>query len=297
MCGAAGTQYRLNPRQFWNTTRDVDLQPSGYQFRAGAQGVHPPLLAIWHCAACRFTAEATDFQAPLKGVLIRLDTVAAWLKEAAATDAAYRQTLATLSEGIRLSSVDFFQAFKLHLLALRIWELIGRNVKQDYLVQAKYSLLLAWLYRDLGTVEGARQQTAAPLEKLLGALRPLWPDVPATEEAALRRAIAYYEASLAITTFLKDPMNEVLALHRIARIQIKLQEWNPAREELRRATIQARAAAAEIRQRLAIRGIAPGREEVTGPAREELVDRERRLMAYVDDEGRLTDLIREKRGS
>ncbi len=295
MCGLAGVQYRLNPRQFWNSGREVDLQPSGYQFRAGAQGVHPPLLAMWHCTGCRFTAEAADFQAPLKGVLVRLDSVAAWLKEAASTEVAYRVTLEKLCDGIQLASLGFYQAFKLHLLALRIWDFIGSKVKQDYLTQAKYCMLVAWLYRDMGTVDGAREQTAAQLDRLFGELRGVWPALPVTEEAALRQAIAYYEASLAIATFSKDPMSEVSALQRIGRIQIKLKEWGPAREHLRRSTIQAREAAAEIHQRLAFRGNTPGREEVTGTAREELVDRERRLLAFVDDEQRLSELIREKR--
>jgi hypothetical protein len=294
MCGLVGTQYRLNPRQFWHTHRDVDLQPSGYQFRAGAQGVHPPLLAMWHCTGCRFTAESADFQAPLKGVLIRLDSVASWVKEAASTEAAFRVTLEKLGEGIQLASLNFYQAMKLHLLALRIWDFIGSRVKQDYLTQAKYSMLLAWLYRDMGTVDGARPQTAAQLDRLIAELRGVWPALPATEEAALRQAIGYYEASLAITTFSKDPMNEVSALQRIGRIQIKLAEWGRARENLRRSTMQARAAATEIRQQLAVRGNQAGRVEVTGSAREELVDRERRLLAFVDDEQRLSDLIREQ---
>ncbi len=297
MCSRSGVQYRLNPRQFWHTSRDVDLQPGGYRFRGLAEGVHPPLLAMWHCKGCCFTAEVGDFQTPLKDVLIRTDTVAFALKERARADNKFRRVLETLQADIRLEAIDFYQAIKLHLLAFRIWDEIGGMVKQDYLTQAKYSLLLAWLYRDLQTVDPMRDQTVARLANLNADLQLVWPDLPATEEAALRKTIGYYEDSLAISTFSKDPMNEVTALHRTGRIQMKLGEYAPAWETFRRSTIRAQMAAVEIRHQLAIRGHMPGRDEVTGVEREALVDRERRLVSIMNDEGRLIDDIRERLGS
>lgn len=291
MCGLSGSQYRLNPRQYWHTSREVDLQPSGYRCRGVAESVHPPLLAMWHCTGCFFTAQAADFQDPLKGVLIRTDTVASSLKERARTDAGFRRLIETLRADVRLDEINFYQAIKLHLLAYWIWDEIGRMVKQDYLTQASYVLQLAWLYRDLQTVDPARAQTVARLEQLFVDVRRDWPEVPATEEASLRKALSYYEDSLSISTFSKDAMNEVTALHRIGRIQMQLKEYRPARETFRRSTIRAQVASAEIRQQLGIRGNMPGREEVTGAAREALVDRERKLSTIMNDESRLTDTI------
>ena len=293
MCGQSGVQFRLSPRQFWNTGRDVDLQPNGYRFRGVAKATHPPLLAMWHCAACSFTAESGEFQDPLKGVLIRPETVAFALKERVRNDSGYRKVVESLHADVCLDAMDFYQAVKLHLLALRIWDEIGGMVKQDYLTQAKYSLLLAWLYRDLQVVDSARAQTAVRLERLFAELRPVWPDLPATETAALHRAIRHYENSLGISTFIKDPINEVTALHRIGRIQMKMGEYGPARESFRRSTILSRSTATEIRRQLAVRGRAPGREEVTGAAREALIDREQRLSLILADEERLTEAIRE----
>ena len=170
-------------------------------------------------------------------------------------------------------------------------------VKQDYLAQAKYSLLLAWLYRDLQSVDPARAQTVARLAQLNADLQRDWPDLPTTEVVALRKAIGYYESWLAISTFSKDPMNEITALHRIGRIQMKMGAFAPARETFRKSTTRAQIAAAEIRQQLAIRGNMPGREEeVTGTAREALVDRGRRLETIMNDEGRLMDTIRDALG-
>lgn len=298
MCGLPGIQYRLNPRQFWHTNRDVDLQPNGYRFRSVTKMIYPPLLAMWHCNGCYFTAQAGDFQDPLKNVLIRADTVAFALKERARTDTGFRRLIEKLHADIHLEALDFYQAIKLHLLACRIWDEIGGMVKQDYLTQASYSLLLAWLYRDLQTVDPAREQTVAQLERLNDDLRRDWPDLPATETEALRKAMQYYDDSLAISTFSKDPMNEVTALHRIGRIQMKMGEYRSARETFRKSTIRAQTAAAEYRQQLAIRGNMPGgAEEVTGTAREALLDRERRLMSILNDESRLTDMIMDALGT
>lgn len=294
MCGRSGVQYRLNPRQYWHTSRDLDLQPNGYRFRGTGVGVHPPLLAMWHCQACFFTAENTDYQAPLKDVLIRPDTVAFGLKERARTDPGFRRVVETLHAELHLEALDFYQSIKLHLLACLIWDEIGKMVKQDYLMQAKYSLLLAWIYRDMQTVDPARAQNVARLKLLQADLQRDWPGLLVNEAAALHKAIGYYEDSLAITTFCKDPMNEVAALHRLGRIQMKLGQFGLARETFRKSTIRAQTASVEIRQQLAIRGSMPGREEVTGPAREALIDRERRLASIMLDEGRLTDTIREE---
>ena len=293
MCGLAGTQYRLNPRQYWHTGREVDLQPIGYRFRDVAKGVHPPLLAMWHCMGCYFTAEAVDFQAPLKDVLIRTDTVAFALKELARTDSHFDRVIQTLHAGVYLDVVDFFQAVKLHILAFRIWDEIGGMVKQDYLTQAKYCLLLGWLYRDLQAMKATQAATLVRVEQLTAELQHDWPGLPVTEEAALRKAINYYEDSLAINTFSKDPINEVMALHRIGRLQMKLGEYLPARETFRRSTIQAQAAARAIHRQLGFRGNSPGREELTGAAREAAVDRGRRLESIINDEGRLSDTIRD----
>ena len=293
MCGLSGFQYRLSPRQFWNTSRDVDLQPSGYRFRGLAEAVHPPLLAMWHCMGCCFTAEATDFLDPLKGVLIRTDTVAFALKERARTDHGFRRVVEALHADVRLEALDFYQAFKLHHLAYLIWDEIGGMVKQDYLEQAKYSLLLAWLYRDLQTVDPARAQTEARLEKLNADLQRDWPGMLTSEDAALRKAISYYDESLAISTFSKDAMNEVTALHRIGRIQMKMGDLGAARETFRKSTTRAQMASVEIRQQLAVRGNMPGRAEVTGTAREALIDRQRRLESIMNDESRLTETIRD----
>ena len=291
MCALAGVQYRLNPRQFWNTNREVDLQPTGYRFR-GQEGVHPPLLAMWHCSGCYFTAEAGDFQNPLEGVLIRPETVAFALKERMRTDVGFRRVVDMLRAGIRLESANFVQAFKLHLLAFKIWDAIGAMVKQDYLKQAKYSLLLAWLYRDLQTADPARAQTVAQLELLHATLQRDWPDVPKTETAALQKAVTYYDESLSISTFAKDPMNEIMTHHRIGRIQMKMGQFVAARDIFRKNTILAQAIAVQARQQLANRGSLPGREEVTGAAREALVDRQRKLESLMVDESRLADTLR-----
>ena len=293
MCGLSGLQYRLNPRQYWHTSRDLDLQPNGYRFRGAAAGIHPPLLAMWHCNGCSFTAENSDFQAPLKDVLIRADTVAFGLKERARTDPGFRRVIETLHADIHQDALDFYQSIKLHLLAFLLWDEIGNMVKKDYLTQAKYSLLLAWLYRDMQAVDPVREQTVARLEVLFADLQRDWPGVLVSETAALHKAVEYYEASLSITTFCKDAMNEVTALHRLGRIQMKLKDLRVARDTFRKSTIRAQTASVEIRHQLAIRGNTPGREEVTGAAREALIDRERRLASIILDESRLTDILRD----
>ena len=293
MCGLSSMQYRLNPRQYWHTSRDLDLQPNGYRFRGVAVEVHPPLLAMWHCNSCYFTAENNDFQAPLKDVLIRSDTVSFGLRERARTDPAFHRVIEALHADLHLDALDFYQSIKLHLLAFLIWDEIGNMVKKDYLTQAKYSLQLAWLYRDMQAVDPVREQTVARLEVLFAELQPDWPGLLKSETAALQKAIDYYEASLAISTFCKDAMNEVTALHRLGRIQMKLKDLRVARDTFRKSTIRAQTASVEIRQQLAIRAGMPGREEVTGTAREALIDRERRLASIILDESRLTDLLRE----
>jgi uncharacterized protein (DUF2225 family) len=287
LCGVIGVQYRLNPRLYWYNGRDIDLQPRDYRCRKGMEGIHPPLFALWHCTNCRFTAEHTCYTTPLKDILIRADTVASRLNEAVRSDGHYRTVCEVLSGRVVLDAPDFFQAIRLHLLAIAVWDQIGEMVRQDYSTQARYSLLLAWIYRDMAVLDPQREQTAARLTGLKAILAEHGPTLPMTEEEALRKAAACYEASLDISNFVKDAVHEATALNRLARIQIKLGELRAAYETLRRGTVSARAAITGIRRQLTSdAGRTPGAE------REKLVEQDRRLEALLEDEGRLAEMIR-----
>jgi hypothetical protein len=288
LCKTTGSQFRLNPGMFWYGAREVDLQPSDYHCRQGMEGVYPPLFAMWHCAACCFTAEQAHFLAPLEGVLIRLDTVASRINAARQNDACFGAVTARLSESVDASNPTMLQGVKLHLLAIWIWEFIGKMVRQDYMTQARYCLFLAWLHRDMKALDNRPEQTAEGLAGLAAALQPFWPDFPADETAALRSALAYYEATLAISNFSKDPVNETTVMQRIGRIQIKLREFDRAYEMLRRTLFATRRAAAEV-----------ARDSSSGDAADKPAgaEQKRRLATVAEECERLMEIVREsKRG-
>lgn len=289
MCGVEGVQYRLNPRMFWYEARDVDLKPCVLRTRRDMDGIHPPLYAIWHCPACRFTAEQAVYTAPLKGVLIRPETVAGHLSEARQDGSDFGAIVDVLSEGVELAKPDFFQTVKLHLLAVHVWDRIGSLVGRDYTAQARYCLLLAWLFRDAQLMDDAPARTSVRLQALFAFLRSVWPNAPLDEGAALERAVAYYEETLdAGSGLAKDPAAEADILQRIGRIRVKQGQADRARELLLRSIAGARAAAIEARRRLTAGKVADERE------RERLVDQERKLATAVAEGEKLVETLVEK---
>jgi hypothetical protein len=156
------------------------------------------------------------------------------------------------------------------------------------MTQARYCLFLAWLHRDMKALDNRPEQTAEGLAGLAAALQPFWPDFPADETAALRSALAYYEATLAISNFSKDPVNETTVMQRIGRIQIKLREFDRAYEMLRRTLFATRRAAAEV-----------ARDSSSGDAADKPAgaEQKRRLATVAEECERLMEIVREsKRG-
>lgn len=291
MCGAVNEQYRLNPRVFWYDTRSVDLQPRQLQARVDLQGCEPPLLEMWHCPSCYFTADHQHFPNPMKDVLIRIETIVDGLRDLQERDSTYRACVRLLSEGIVLTEPSYSQALQLTLLAIYMWDRIGGMVKQSYGMQAHYCMMLGWLLRDRQELDHHPQKTNEALHHWRKELATYWPEMPLTEEAALKMAIGYYEQSLGISSFVRSPVREATALQRVALIRIALGDALAAREVLLECLTKAQAAKKEIMDALRQNRKAAS---MGGDERQTMVEDERKLTHLIDDNQRLLSDMRDQ---
>lgn len=291
MCGTTSEQYRINPRLFWHQALDIDLQPRNFQTLKGMESQHPPLYYMWHCPACHFTAGYKYFSDPLKDVAIRVDMVSQRLRETYKNNPAFKALTDKLSENITPHDADFFQAIKLHLLAIQMLTVIEKMVKQNFLNLGRYFLRLGWLHRDLQ--ERPEQYTAlnAPLTELHTTLRAWWPDIPDGEASALKQAAEYYSRTLEDSHLLKTPVDKINVHQLIGRIHIKLGDPIRAREILMESIDHSRRLKTQVDEELKADS---GRLSQMDPGqRGELVSQSRRLGTLADDAQILMERIRE----
>ena len=291
ICGATSEQYRINPRLFWHQALDLDLQPRNFQTLKDMESQHPPLYYMWHCPACHFTAGYKYFSDPLKDVAIRVEMVSQRLRETYKNDPAFKAVIDQLSENITLHQMDFVQAIKLHLLAIRILVVIENMVKHNFLNLGRYFLRLGWLHRDLSERPEQLAAARSALNDLHTSLQPFWPGLPDSETTALTQAAEYYTRTLEDSRLLKTPVDKINVHQLIGRIHIKLNNSIRAREILMESIDHARQLKMQVDGQLKADS---GRISELDPAqRGELVSQSRRLGTLADDAQMLMEKIKD----
>ncbi len=93
---------------------------------------------------------------------------------------------------------------------------------------ARYSLRLAWLYRDVSENPLLKDTIDKKLPKLISIISKKWPEIPGNEKQALKMALKYYQISLEKSYTVKSSLDEITIILLIIRIYIAIEENHSA---------------------------------------------------------------------
>jgi len=228
VCLKSHIQYQLKSRLVWERDRDIDLQPRQFYWtRKGLEHIHPPLYYMWHCPYCHFTAGHKLYSNPVQNCSISPEKFRAAVQALSGEDYKSIYVLQALSSKIDFETLDFYQSIKLHLLAVYIHSAIESLIHKDAMNIGRYSLRLAWLYRDLDQ-QTDKQDVWDQLEELHKDIMEYWPTIPINEELALQMAVTAYTTSFDKSTAIETAIDGVNILQLIGRIHIKLKNYKEA---------------------------------------------------------------------
>jgi hypothetical protein len=294
MCGHAQTQYRLNPRMYWNNELDMDRKPSAFQCLKGLQGLYPPLYELWHCPKCHFTTHNRTFPDPLKNVFIEKGLVQRHLAEAAKPGTAFSRVCEILGANQDIDRVDFESAVRCALLAVYFDTFIVALLRQGYASLARSCLRLAWLQRDWKAMDPDYEAAIKVFNGMIDTLAADWPDIPRTENDALELACVHYEAALSENSVDNDPTESASILMHLARICLQRGEAGEAANHL----ANCRRDAIEEQNRITAAMHEDDRRRLLSEdERGKLVSASRRLKTMIDDCGDLQAEIRRLQGT
>ena len=226
--------FAFKNRLFVERERDIDLRPTVLQWSVrGFEKYHPPLYYIFHCKRCHFAAGMNHFHDPLGEAGISVKKFRSAVKQAHANVPAVRKTVKLLGDVVTdLREIDFFDAIRLHLLAIYNFHLVPDALNNDSLNLGRYCNRLAWLYRDLTERPNEMRSVEPKLSILFQKLASLWPEAPQNETSAQEMSVSFYERALTNSAAVKSSKNEIDIILLIARIFLKLEDINNSRKYL-----------------------------------------------------------------
>jgi len=236
VCGGYETHYRLKTHLFVEQGRDIDLRPLKILRKGeGLEGYFPVLYYIWYCDKCHFASSYSLYENPNKVINIEKETFKKKIIDTYNKNTKFKNVINKLSTGINKDDPDFFQALKLHLLAIYNLLLFDKIVNKESIILGKYSLRLAWLFHDILNNDKFRSLYERDIKSLINEIKNDWPSVPENEELALKNAVNYYYTSLIKSVEIETPIDEVNIALLIARIHLKLMQINEARVFIERS--------------------------------------------------------------
>ncbi len=201
----------------------MDLRPQSIRWlKESFDGQFPRLHYVRFCKKCLFAAGIEMFKNPAENCSISLTKFRKLFNSAGAKDQNAKKIMHALAKGVDTTAIDFYQAIRLHLLAIFELQLLEPIATQDAMDLGRYCLRLAWLYRDINADAALRKRFSARINSLLKALKGPWPAIPASEKLALTLAVNYYQVTLQKSRTVDSDSREITLLYLIARIHLKL---------------------------------------------------------------------------
>jgi len=236
ICGVEHEQTKLKSHLFIEQGRDIDLKPlTILRKKKGLGHIHPAVFFMWHCPHCHFTAARSEYENPLKDSVVRPEKLKKAIILAYKNDPSIHQVFDLLTPEKYDENMTHFNAVQLYLLAIYQMQLVDDFVNKEPINIGRYSLRLAWLFRDIASNENFKKKHTAEIQTLAKNVQKHWKDVPFDEIQALKMAIDYYEKTLTGTTTIKSDQAEVDLVLLISRIYLKINELADARKFLERA--------------------------------------------------------------
>jgi uncharacterized protein (DUF2225 family) len=236
ICGMEHEQTKLKSHLFIEQGRDIDLKPlTILRKKKGLGHIHPAVFFMWHCPYCHFTAARSEYENPLKDSVIRPEKLKKAIVLAYKNDPSIHQVFDLLSPKEYDENMTYFNAVQLYLLAIYQMQLVDDFVNKEPINIGRYSLRLAWLFRDIEASEKLKKAHTAEIKSLAQNVQKYWKEMPYDEMRALKMSIDFYEKTLTGTTTIKSDQAEVDMVLLISRIYLKTNELPDARKYLERA--------------------------------------------------------------
>lgn len=211
---------------------DIDLKPTGFHCRKSLEGYYPRLYELWHCPQCHFTAHNRVFPDPLKHVYIEKGMIARRLAEFKKGNSGMVRITEALAEGMSFENTNFSQAIRQSLLDIYYQRLIIDVLNQGQDQLARAFLRLAWLFRDWKEMQTDRAEEEKNLNRILDVVVQDWPECPRSESESLEAACKFFAIALARTTKNPDPVESCGMIAQMARIRVKMGEFDSAKQLL-----------------------------------------------------------------
>lgn len=233
ICEHSVEQLGLKTNLFRAEHKDVDRRPYSYRWKQENLGkFHPPFFYVWYCPMCYFAAGRKYYEDPLQDCYLTMRKFKETILDKCKTDPKTKRTINKLTAGVAPDKFCFKQAFQLRLLAIYWAELFPELAKRDAMNLARYYLRLAWLFRDLNENEEAKTAEGPAIQAFFVSLKTVWPEVVQSDEAALRKAAAYYEVTLAHSEMVGNAVVELNVLLIVAEVYLQLADLKPALDAL-----------------------------------------------------------------
>jgi len=236
ICGMEHEQIKLKSHLFIEQGRDIDLKPlTILRKKKGLGHIHPAVFFMWHCPHCHFTAARSEYEDPIKDSVVRPEKLKKAIVLAYKNDPSIHQVFDLLSPKEYDEKMTHYNAVQLYLLAIYQMQLVDDFVNKEPINIGRYSLRLAWLFRDIESSEMLKKKNTADINTLTQNVQKYWRDVPIDEKQALQMSIYFYEKTLTGTTTIKSDQAEVDMVLLISRIYLKLNQLADSRKYLERA--------------------------------------------------------------
>jgi len=225
VCGTPAEQRWFQVKKFAERNIDIDKHVRTYTWTdKDFEKYHPPLYYMWRCFNCFFTESHLEYENPLKDPYSNFRTLKAVFEEKYREDERIEKIVDKLGNNIDYGKMDYYQAVKLHLLAIFIQELIDDEDQRNTLKTGRYYLRLAWLYRELEENVKEKEKVDKKLNKLLQFLKKGWRQIASNEKEALQNAVNMFRSAFKTSKAIKSVVTEVDLLMLITGIYIKLED-------------------------------------------------------------------------
>jgi len=236
VCGMEHEQTKLKSHLFIEQGRDIDLKPlSILRKKKGLGNIHPAVFFMWHCPYCHYTAARSEYENPLQDSVVSPEKLKKAIVLAYKNDPSIHQVFDLLTPKEYDENMTHYNAVQLYLLAIYQMQLVDDFVNKEPINIGRYSLRLAWLFRDIESSEKLKKKHTSDIQNLTKNVQKYWRDVPFDEILALKMSIYFYEKTLTGTTTIKSDQAEVDLVLLISRIYLKINELADARKYLERA--------------------------------------------------------------
>ncbi len=253
ICEIETVHIYIKPRLFVERDKDVDYYPRSVRWlKEGLGNLHPRFYYIRYCPKCFFAAGDEIFKNPVESSTISLEKFRKLYISSCLKDPKILKIMQFLAKGIDMKSIDFYQCFRLHLLAILQLQLCEPIATRDATDLGRYCLRLAWLYRDVNSDSNLRKQFSQRINNLLKSLKTVWPELPINEKKSLIMARDYYQVTLSNSYKVDTEVSEINLLYLIARINLKLGNIKEGHEVIALAKEKVRSFQAKIKEYMSL---------------------------------------------